>query len=57
MSIPEEQVKCIAHRTIREADEDSDKMISFEEFKEVNLNCVCSLYPILTIHSTGSEEY
>ena len=37
MSIPEEQVKCIAHRTIREADEDGDKLISFEEFKNVNL--------------------
>ena len=38
MSIPEEQVKGIAHRTIREADEDGDKLISFDEFKEVNLN-------------------
>lgn len=37
MSIPEEQVKGIAHRTIREADTDGDKLISFDEFKEVLL--------------------
>ena len=45
MSIPEEQVKAIAHRTIREADEDGDKLISFDEFKEViNLNLAVFIY-------------
>ena len=35
VSIAEEQVKGIAHRTLREADKDEDKLISLDEFKEV----------------------
>jgi len=35
VSIAEEQVKGIAYRTLREADKDEDKLISFDEFKEV----------------------
>ncbi|XP_065883580.1 calcineurin B homologous protein 1-like [Dysidea avara] len=34
VSIAEEQVKGIAHRTLREADKDEDKLISLDEFKE-----------------------
>lgn len=49
MSVPEEQLKGIAHRTIREADVDGDKLISFDEFKEVNLNKPC--LAILTYHA------
>ena len=39
VSIAEEQVKGIAYRTLREADKDEDKLISFDEFKEVK-KCV-----------------
>lgn len=56
MSIPVEQVKCIAHRTIREADTDGDKLISFDEFKEVNLNSASDL-SLPSIPAIGSEKH
>lgn len=57
MSIPEEQVKGIAHRTIREADEDGDKLISFDEFKEVGLNNHVHTIMLKASCITGSEEH
>ncbi len=35
INISDEQLSCIADRTLSEADEDQDGFISFDEFKKV----------------------
>ena len=47
VSIAEEQVKGIAHRTLREADKDEDKLISLDEFKEVKCTFLCTGDPLM----------
>ena len=58
VNIGREQLELIAHRTIKDADEDIDDCIDFEEFKKVYremwLACVCTLTltaPIFIFHS------
>lgn len=49
INIGKEQLELIAHRTIKDADEDADDAITFDEFKRVwlywNLALMCSIQP------------
>ena len=58
-NISPEQLLSIAERTILEADEDKDELISFEEFVKVRLSltfCSSELSYILIFLLTGLRE-
>ena len=58
-NISPEQLLSIAERTILEADEDKDELISFEEFVKVSLSltfCFSELSYILIFLLTGLRE-
>ena len=55
-NISPEQLLSIAERTILEADEDKDELISFEEFVKVRLSLTFCFTKPLTFLLTGPRE-
>ena len=55
-NISPEQLLSIAERTILEADEDKDELISFEEFVKVSLSLTFCFTKPLTFLLTGLRE-